>query len=116
MVDPDGLQKLNRARVASFLPYERFELSGDRKASAMKLVRFMERSSLRIVLGVSMTSKDLIVVGPEDKEIARFLRAVVDAGSVTVELGSQRIQVTATLENISSKGRRAVVRGPDLGD
>lgn len=63
-----------------------------------------------------MTSKELIVVGREDKEIARFLRAVVDAGTVSVEFDSQRFRVTATPENISRKGRRVIVSGPNLDE
>ncbi|MBU1316479.1 MAG: hypothetical protein KJ947_04425 [Alphaproteobacteria bacterium] len=63
-----------------------------------------------------MESKDLIVVGRDDKEIIRFLRALIRAGSVTVELESQRFRLTLKPEKISGNARSVIGRGPVLDE
>jgi hypothetical protein len=59
-----------------------------------------------------MNSRNLVVVGPDDKEITRFLRLLIAAESVTVELESQRFRVTARPENVSGEARQVIRCGP----
>jgi hypothetical protein len=59
-----------------------------------------------------MNSRNLIVLGSEDKEIVRFLRGLIAAGSVTVELEDQRFLVTARSEKSSFEARQIIGRAP----
>jgi len=63
-----------------------------------------------------MKAKELLVIKDDQKEISHFLRQVVAAGNVYVELDSQRYHLTARAENISDQGRAVLFGGPEIDD
>jgi len=58
-----------------------------------------------------MTSKEFIVVKPDEKEIRNFLDRLIAAGYMSVDLDSELFGITIRREKISEEGRRILTRG-----
>lgn len=64
-----------------------------------------------------MSSKEIISVKSEDKEIRNFLERLVAAGSLTINLDSEQFVIAIRRENVSGDGRAFLTGGgPDGRD
>jgi hypothetical protein len=63
-----------------------------------------------------MSSKEIVVVNDENREILHFLRKLVAAGSVSIELDSERFHLTIRREKISKEDRQKLLQAPMVDD
>jgi hypothetical protein len=63
-----------------------------------------------------MPSKEIIVIGDNDKEVADFLEKLRVAGQLRVQLGPDVFVVRMSAEGISTKGRDFLTRGGPVED
>ncbi|MGO7804891.1 hypothetical protein ACC778_24830 [Rhizobium ruizarguesonis] len=62
-----------------------------------------------------MPSKEIIVIGEEDKEVADFLEKVRAANGLRVQLGDDVFSVKISSETVSDKGRAFLTKGGPIG-
>jgi hypothetical protein len=62
-----------------------------------------------------MPSKEIIVIGENDKEVADFLVKLRMAGQLRVQLGNDVFSLKISPETVSDKAREFLTKGGPLG-
>ena len=63
-----------------------------------------------------MPSKEIIVIGEQDKEVADFLKRLLAAGQLRVQVGDDLYSVKIFSESVSANGRDFLTKGGRIDD